>query len=198
MAGSNKYAAIAETYREQAKNAKFRAKHADDGSTKKHDLPYFEDLLIDSVITDEGHNYRNSYKSGGMGNRLAFLPNTQTANMALDMQIKNNYVKRVNRDRGCYSLTATPTVNSPIDAFNMLSQIIPQAVWAKMGIIDSDDFIRMFGKTGETAVHKLSGKVETKEALLGSRTSMHYVPYSTATPKSKTSMTLATRYISLS
>ncbi|GAL07861.1 DNA methylase [Photobacterium aphoticum] len=198
VAGSNKYAAIAETYREQAKNAKFRAKHADDGSTKKHDLPYFEDLLIDSVITDEGHNYRNSYKSGGMGNRLAFLPNTQTANMALDMQIKNNYVKRVNRDRGCYSLTATPTVNSPIDAFNMLSQIIPQAVWAKMGIIDSDDFIRMFGKTGETAVHKLSGKVETKEALLGSRTSMHYVPYSTATPKSKTSMTLATRYISLS
>lgn len=167
VAGSNKLVAVAETHREKEKNNRFEAKYADDGSTKKHALPYFEDLLIDSIITDEGHNYRNSYKTGSFGNRLAFMPNSATADIALDMQMKNNYVKRVNRDRGCYSLTATPTVNSPIDAFNMLSQVVPSKVWARLGIVDSDDFIRMFGRTGETAVHKLSGKVETKEALLG-------------------------------
>lgn len=167
IAGSNKYVEIATKHREKEKNNKFEAKYANQGGQKNEIFPYYEDLLIDTVIVDEGHDFRNSYKSGSFGNRLAFLPNTASADRALDMQIKNNYIKRQNNGRGCYMLSATPTVNSPIDAFNMLSQVVPQSVWTKLGIVDSDDFIRIFGRTGETAVHKLSGKVETKEALLG-------------------------------
>ncbi|ANU39504.1 SNF2-related protein [Vibrio scophthalmi] len=103
----------------------------------------------------------------GWRNRLAFMPSVAQADRALDMQIKNNYLKRKNSGRGVYMLTATPAVNSPVDAFNMLSHVVPPDTFARMGITDGDDFIRLFGRTGETAVHKLSGDVETKEALLG-------------------------------
>ncbi|HHY0551924.1 TPA: SNF2-related protein [Vibrio parahaemolyticus] len=167
VANSNKYVQIATKHREQAKNSKFRAKYADEGTKKKNELPYFEDLLFDSVMVDEGHDFRNSYKTGSFGNRLAFMPGGAQADRALDMQIKNNFLKRRNSGRGVYMLTATPTVNSPVDAFNMLSHVVPPETFAKMGITDGDDFIRLFGRTGETAVHKLSGDVETKEALLG-------------------------------
>ncbi|MGI3093886.1 SNF2-related protein [Vibrio diabolicus] len=167
VAGSNKYAKEAKTYREAQKNAKFKQKHSDDGTAKKETLPYFEDLLFDSVIVDEGHDFRNSYKMGGYGNRLAYLPNAAQANRALDMQIKNNHIKSRNDGRGVYMLTATPTVNSPVDLFNMLSQVLPPQTLADMGIVDADDFIRLFGHTGETAVTKLSGEVDTREALLG-------------------------------
>ncbi|MEC6833043.1 SNF2-related protein [Photobacterium toruni] len=167
LAGSDKYAQVAEKHREKEKNNKFEAKYADDGLAKKDSLPNFESLLIDTVIVDEGHDFRNSYKTGSYGNRLAFLPSGTSAGRAVDMQVKNNYLKRQNNGRGCYMLSATPTVNSPIDAFNMLSHVVPPDVFAKMGIVDCDDFIRIFGRTGETSVHKLSGKVETKEALLG-------------------------------
>ncbi|EGQ7810365.1 DEAD/DEAH box helicase family protein [Vibrio parahaemolyticus] len=167
VANSNKYVQMATKHREQAKNSRFRAKYADEGTKKKNQLPYFEDLLFDSVMVDEGHDFRNSYKTGSFANRLAFMPNGAQADRALDMQIKNNFLKRRNSGRGVYMLTATPTVNSPVDAFNMLSHVVPPETFAKMGITDGDDFIRLFGRTGETAVHKLSGEMETKEALLG-------------------------------
>jgi N12 class adenine-specific DNA methylase len=167
VAGSNKYAKEANTYREAQKNAKFEQKHADEGTKKKETLPFYEDLLFDSVIVDEGHDFRNSFKMGGYGNRLAYLPNSAQANRALDMQMKNNHIKSRNDGRGVYMLTATPTVNSPVDLFNMLSQVLPPETLAKMGIVDADDFIRLFGHTGETAVTKLSGEVDTREALLG-------------------------------
>ncbi|WP_029831783.1 SNF2-related protein, partial [Vibrio parahaemolyticus] len=167
IAGSSKLVKEAESHTEKAKNARFEAKYADDGTAKNEELPYFEDLLFDSVMVDEAHDFRNSYKGGSYRNNLAFLPSQAQADRAIDMQLKNNVIKARNDGRGVYFLTATPTVNSPVDMFNMLSHIIPADTFAKMGIFDSDDFIRMFGKTGEALVTKISGEVEQREALLG-------------------------------
>ncbi|HHX8374133.1 TPA: SNF2-related protein [Vibrio alginolyticus] len=167
IAGSSKLVKEAESHTDQAKNARFEAKYADDGTAKNEELPYFEDLLFDSVMVDEAHDFRNSYKGGSYRNNLAFLPSQAQADRAIDMQLKNNVIKARNDGRGVYFLTATPTVNSPVDMFNMLSHIIPADTFAKMGIFDSDDFIRMFGKTGEALVTKISGEVEQREALLG-------------------------------
>ena len=167
IAGSHKLVKDAQNHRDKEKNARFENKFSDDGTAKNETLPYFEDLLFDSVMVDEAHDFRNSYKGGSYRNNLAFLPSQAQANRAIDMQLKNNLVKARNDGNGIYFLTATPTVNSPVDMFNMLSHIVPAETFAKMGIFDSDDFIRMFGKTGEALVTKLSGEVESKEALLG-------------------------------
>ncbi|UTZ44625.1 SNF2-related protein [Vibrio campbellii] len=167
IANSDKIIVKAESHREQEKKARFEAKYSDDGTGKNETLPYFEDLLFDSVMVDEAHEFRNSYKGGSYRNNLAFLPNQAQADRAIDMQLKNNLIKARNDGNGVFFLTATPMVNSPVDMFNMLSHIVPPETFAKMGIFDSDDFIRMFGKTGEAMVTKISGEVESREALLG-------------------------------
>lgn len=144
-----------------------RAKAADTGTTKAEDYPYFEDMGFDSVIVDEGHNYRNSYSAGREAAALAYLPTGAQAKSAKDMAIKNSYLMKKYNGRGPVMLTATPLVNSPIDAFNMLSHVVPMEEWQRMGIHTPDDFVKVFGKTELVNVQKLSGEVEIKEGLTG-------------------------------
>lgn len=99
------------------------------------------------MIADEGHNYRNSYKNGREASQLAYLPTSAVAQSARDMAIKNAYLMKKNGGRGPVLLTATPVVNTPIDAYNMLSHVLPKEYWQKMGIYGPDDFVKFFGKT---------------------------------------------------
>ena len=85
-----------------------------------------------------------------------------------------------NNGRGVVMLTATPLVNSPIDAFNMLSTVIPQEEWMRMGIVTPDDFVRVFGKTATVQVQKISGEVEEKQGLVGFQNRMVCVVFSIA------------------
>lgn len=164
---AGKIHAEAKNHREAMKNEKFAEKHADTGTKKKLNIPYFEDMGFDSVITDEAHNFRNSYQAGRESSKLAYLPTLASAKMALDMAIKNAYLMRKNNGRGPVLLTATPTVNSPIDIFNMLSHVLTPDEWMQLGILDVDDFVRVFGDTEDVMVQKLSGEVESKPGLVG-------------------------------
>ncbi|HEY3591702.1 MAG TPA: SNF2-related protein [Buttiauxella sp.] len=150
-------------------NAKSRilAKASDTGTAKEHDYPYFEDMAFDNVIVDEGHNYRNSYAAGREAGQLAYLPSPSVAQSARDMAVKNAYMLSKNNGRGVLLGTATPAVNSPIDAFNMLSHVMTMEEWGKLGIQTPDDFVKVFGATDTVLVQKLSGEVEEKEGLVG-------------------------------
>ena len=149
------------------KRNSIRAKASDTGTAKAQDFPYFEDMGFDSVIVDEGHNYRNSYSAGREAAALAYLPTGAQAKSARDMAIKNAYLMKKYNGRGPVMLTATPLVNSPIDAFNMLSHVVPMEEWIRMGIHTPDDFVKVFGKTELVRVQKLSGELEEKEGLVG-------------------------------
>lgn len=149
------------------KKNSIRAKAADTGTQKAEDFPYFEDMGFDSVIVDEGHNYRNSYAAGREAAALAYLPTGAQAKSAKDMAVKNAYLMKKYNGRGPVMLTATPLVNSPIDAYNMLSHVVPLDEWKKMGIHTPDDFVKVFGETRSVNVQKLSGEVVEKEGLVG-------------------------------
>lgn len=164
-----KYVAAAKKHRESLKNAKFKEKYADTGTQKAEDVPYFEDMGFDNVIVDEGHNYRNSYKAGRESSKLAYLPTQASAQVSVDLALKGQHIKAKNGGRGVVLLSATPTVNSPTDIFNMLSHVMTPDQWSQLGIVDVDDFIRVFGETEEMPVQKLSGEVEMKTALVGFR-----------------------------
>jgi N12 class adenine-specific DNA methylase len=164
-----KYVAAAKKHREALKNEKFKEKYADTGTQKANDIPYFEDMGFDNVIIDEGHNYRNSYKAGRESSKLAYLPTQASAQVSVDMAIKGQLIKAKNDGRGVVMLSATPTVNSPTDIFNMLSHVMTPDQWSQLGITDVDDFIKVFGDTDEVPVQKLSGEVEMKTALVGFR-----------------------------
>ncbi|MDV1094927.1 SNF2-related protein [Raoultella ornithinolytica] len=154
-------------HRDAQKKNKIKDRAADTGTTKKQNIPYFEDMNFDSVLADEGHNYRNSFGAGRESGQLAYLPSPAVSKMARDMAVKAAYMMKRNNGRGVVMMTATPLVNSPIDAFNMLSTVIPQEEWLKMGIITPDDFVRVFGKTETVQVQKISGEVEERQGLVG-------------------------------
>lgn len=154
-------------HRDAAKRNSILAKASNTGTDKKQDYPYFEDMHFDSIIVDEGHNYRNSYASGREASQLAYLPTSPVAKTARDMALKTSYVSKNNNGRGAVLLTATPLVNSPIDAFNMLSHVVSSEEWQRMGILTPDDFVKVFGQTDQVTVQKISGEVESKQGLVG-------------------------------
>lgn len=154
-------------HRDAQKRNKIKSDASDTGTTKNNDIPYFEDMGIDNVIVDEGHNYRNSYSAGREASMLAYLPTSPVAKSARDMAVKNAYLLNKNGGRGAYMLTATPLVNSPLDAFNMLSHVVTAEDWQKMGIYTPDDFVKVFGLTETTSVMKITGEIEEKLALVG-------------------------------
>lgn len=162
-----KYVSNAKNYTEAQKNENFKAKYSDVGTKKWNDVPYFEDMGFDTVIVDEGHNYRNSYEAGYRTGQLAYLPTAPSSDVSVDMALKSEYLRKKNGGRGTVLLTATPTVNSPNDIYNMLSLVISPDEWAVMGITDVDDFIEIYGDTAMESITKLSGEIEEKEALVG-------------------------------
>ncbi|MGL6121467.1 MAG: N-6 DNA methylase, partial [Shewanella sp.] len=163
----NKYKAVVDNHKQAMQNEAFRAKYAQEGAPKKGNIPYFEDMGFDNIIVDEGHNYRNSYSAGREARAIQYLPTAPAAKVALDMAIKSQYLKSKYNGRGTVLLTATPTVNSPTDIFNMLSHIMTPEDWSQYGIVDVDDFIRVFGETAPMDVEKLSGDIVTRDALIG-------------------------------
>lgn len=166
-AGKVAGAADSDSHRKEAARRRVLAEGADTGTEKAEKYPYFEDMGFDSVIADEGHNYRNSYKNGREASQLAYLPGSAVAQSARDMAIKNAYLMKQNGGRGPVLLTATPVVNTPVDAYNMLSHVLPKEYWQKLGIYGPDDFVKLFGKTRLETIQKLSGEVEEKMALVG-------------------------------
>lgn len=151
---------------ELAKN-KIKDKAADTGTEKKSQVPYFEDMNFDNVIADEGHNYRNSLSAGRETAQLAYLPSPSVAQTARDMAVKSAWLMKKYNGRGVTLLTATPLVNSPLDAFNMLSHVVPVEDWKAMGILTPDDFVRVFGETANVVVQKISGELVDKQGLVG-------------------------------
>jgi len=164
---SGKLQAMAKNHTQAMKKERAKEKAADTGTLKKLDIPYFEDMGFDNVVIDEGHNYRNSYKAGRESSKLAYLPTAQSAKTAIDLAVKSDYLRNKYDGRGVTLLTATPTVNSPIDIFNMLSHVLSPEEWQAYGIYDADDFVKVFGETEEVMVQKLSGQVENKQGLTG-------------------------------
>lgn len=162
-----KILATAKNHREAMKKEKFAEKHSNTGTAKALDIPYWEDMGFDNLIIDEAHNYRNSYQAGRESSKLAYLPTQASAKMALDLAVKSSHMRAKNNGRGPVMLTATPTVNSPIDIFNMLSHVLSIEEWGQMGITDVDDFIKVFGEVEDVLVQKLSGEVVNKEGLVG-------------------------------
>lgn len=154
-------------YSEAKKTEQFQSKYHANQTTKSGEYPFWEDMRFDKMIIDEGHNYRNAFKAGRRANEIAYLPTGGVAKSAADLAIKSSYLREQNGGKGIHMLTATPTVNSPTDIFNMLSHVMTPTEWEEYGIYTVDDFIKVFGRIETMDVQKLSGEVEEKEGLAG-------------------------------
>jgi superfamily II DNA or RNA helicase len=126
------------TFAEQKLREKFKHKES---------LIYWEDMAIDTLIADEAHAYKNLYSARSRyGKNPKFLGgSSDLTKQARKMQMMSEYVRDQKASNGVYFLTATPTKNSPLEVYNMLQHIAPEAFRA-MGIDNSETFIDRFCK----------------------------------------------------
>jgi archaellum component FlaC len=155
------------SYQDDKDKARLEQKYSDDGTKKKGEYPYYEDMGFDTVIVDEGHEYKNSYQGGEQSQGIAYLPTAPSAKRAIDMAMKMNYLRDMNGGRGSYLLTATPVTNSPFEIFNMLSLVCPIEAFEEYDIYTVDDFIRVFGKIESVDKVMVSGEVKSRDGLTG-------------------------------
>lgn len=105
---------------------------------------YFNQLGIDMLLLDEGHAYKNLYAARNrFGESPKFLGGSGLSNRAQDTNFKTRAVREANGGKGVFMLTATPTKNSPLEVYSMLSHIAPEA-FERMGIKNSEDFLDRF------------------------------------------------------
>lgn len=155
------------SYNEDVEKTKLEQQFSDEGTAKKGELPYFEDMGFTDVIIDECHEFKNNLLGGEHYQSVAYLPTAPPAKRALDMTMKMAYMRDSNNGRGAYMLSATPVTNSPFEIFNMLSYVCPLEEFERYGIYTPDDFIRVFGNITSIDKMMVDGDIKTKDGLTG-------------------------------
>lgn len=134
---------------------------------KRTDAIYFNDLGIDAVIADEAHAYKNLYAAKNrFGQQPKFLGGQGLSNRALDMSFKARWVREQNGGNNVYGLTATPTKNSPLEIYSMLSHIAPEA-FERIGIRNSEEFLDRFCEFREENILTTGGNIERALVTVG-------------------------------
>ena len=122
----------------------FEQSQADREFGKRTDAIYFNQLPVDMLIMDEGHAYKNLYAARArFGQQPKFLGGQGQSNRAFDTGFKAKWLREKNGGKGVYMLTATPTKNSPLEIYSMLSYVAPEE-FERLGIRNSEDFLDRF------------------------------------------------------
>jgi predicted RNA methylase/superfamily II DNA/RNA helicase len=134
---------------------------------KRTDAIYFDDLGVDMVIRDEGHREKNLWAARNrFGETPKFLGGQGESNRAYDFYLKSKYIRDQNGGRNVYMLTATPTKNSPLEVYSMLSHIAPEA-FERIGIRNSEEFLDRFCVFENDRIYTLEGTFEDALVVSG-------------------------------
>lgn len=127
--------------------------------------------LVYNVEVEHHHNYiaegilcHNSFKNlyaarSRFGESPKFLGGQGLSNRALDTNLKSQQVREVNGGKGVFMLTATPTKNSPLEIYSMLSHIAPEE-FTKRGIKNSEEFLDRYCVFEKDKVLGVNGEIE--------------------------------------
>lgn len=135
-----------------------------DRRSDKTEHTYWEDLGIDCLIHDEAHHLKNLFGTQRSGD-VAFLSQAQS-DRSLDFYYKSQYTRENNNNQNVFLLTATPTTNNPLEAYNMLQHVCPEEFEAR-GIKNVDDFLQMFGDIQSVRVPGVDLEMTEKNGLVG-------------------------------
>lgn len=131
------------------------------------DAIYFDQLGVDMLIADEMHHQKNLYAARArFGEQPKFLGGQGLSNRALDFNLKTRWVREKNGGKGVYGLTATPTSNSPLEIYSMLSHVAPEA-FENIGIRNSEEFLDRFCEFQNDKILSTSGDIEDALVVSG-------------------------------
>lgn len=127
--------------------------------------------VVYNIEVEQYHNYfafgvlvHNSYKNlfaakNRFGDAPKFLGGQGQSNRAFDMNMKTRFLREHNGGKGVFMLTATPTKNSPLEIYSMLSHVAPEA-FERIGIRNSEEFLDRFCTFVSDKVLTTSGTIE--------------------------------------
>lgn len=135
--------------------------------TQRTDAIYFNDLGVDALIGDEFHAYKNLYAARSrFGDTPRFLGGSGLSDRAMDVNYKARWLLNQNEGRNVYALTATPTKNSPLEIYSMLSHVAPE-LWEQSGIKNAEDFLDRYALFEEGTYLGTSGEIATGLITVG-------------------------------
>lgn len=157
-AGDKRRKAIKERYEQHIAQREF---------SDRTDAIYFNELGIDMLIADEMHHQKNLYAARArFGDQPKFLGGQGLSNRALDFNLKTRWVRESNGGKNVYGLTATPTKNSPLEIYSMLSHIAPEA-FERIKIRNSEEFLDRFCEFKADKVLSTGGEIEDATVVSG-------------------------------
>ena len=157
-AGDKRRKAIRERYEQAIAGREFQ---------DRTDAIYFNDLGIDMLIADEMHHQKNLYAARPrFGESPKFLGGQGLSNRALDFNLKTRWIRENNGGKGVFGLTATPTKNSPLEIYSMLSHIAPEA-FERIGVRNSEEFLDRFCEFTGDKVLSTTGDIEDALVVSG-------------------------------
>ncbi|MEZ0372215.1 MAG: SNF2-related protein, partial [Candidatus Sericytochromatia bacterium] len=151
--------------------AQLREQHATRAALRQFlnvsEQTFFDDLGIDCLTSDEAHMYKNLTGSKQHG-RIRYLPIGDGAKRAHDFNAKAAFIRARNGNRGVFLLTATPTKNSPLEVYALISHLAPEE-WTARGIHNIEHFIDQYGRVEHRTIQNTAGTYEDVQALVGFR-----------------------------
>jgi len=157
-AGDKRRKAIKERYEQHIAQREF---------ADRTDAIYFNELGADMLIADEMHHQKNLYAARArFGEQPKFLGGQGLSNRALDFNLKTRWIRENNGGKNVYGLTATPTKNSPLEIYSMLSHIAPEA-FERIKIRNSEEFLDRFCEFKADKVLSTDGKIEDATVVSG-------------------------------
>jgi superfamily II DNA or RNA helicase len=128
----------------------------------------WDDIGVDLLIVDEAQNYKNLYlpedREGGVPR---FMGNPgDGSKRACQLDFRCAAVRKRTGGTGVVLLSATPAKNSPLEFYNLIQYVDPNA-WRRMGIRDPEQFIDRYLRIEIKAVVTPSMEVEERGAVVG-------------------------------
>jgi superfamily II DNA or RNA helicase/predicted RNA methylase len=157
-AGDKRRKAIKERYEQHLAQREF---------SDRTDAIWFNELGVDMLIADEMHHQKNLYAAKArFGDQPKFLGGQGLSNRALDFNLKTRWIREQNDGKNVHGLTATPTKNSPLEIYSMLSHIAPEA-FEKIKIRNSEEFLDRFCEFQNDKVLSTGGVIEDATVVSG-------------------------------
>ena len=140
-----------------------------ESGTKAGNVPYFEDMGIDSIIVEEAHSFKNSKRASSEFKATRFVSNPENSKRGMDMQAKCWYVRGISGSGdGVIGLTATPVTNSPSEIYSMMALTIGEKEMNAMcGCSGTDSFMMNTCDVENRDEDDLTGAPKNKRTLKG-------------------------------
>ena len=128
----------------------------------------WDDIGVDLLICDEAQNYKNLYlpedREGGVPR---FMGNPgDGSKRAWQLDFRCAAVRKKTGGTGIVLLSATPAKNSPLEFYNLIQYVDPDA-WRRMGIRDPEQFIDRYLRIEIKSVVTPTMEVEERGAVVG-------------------------------